>query len=174
MTTPTTGPAGTVPLSSLFADLEVELESTRRLLQSFPDEHADWKPHEKSASLVDLAAHVASIPELGRMIAEEAEWNAAVTPYVPPKARTRDELLALFDRSAEGARRAVAAMEAASLGDEWRMRNGDVVYFAGERGLLLRRFLVSHTAHHRGQLTVYYRLLGVPVPGMYGPTADGM
>lgn len=175
MTTSATGAsADLVPLSALFADVETEFDSTRRLLANFPDEHADWKPHEKSMSLVALAAHVASLPELGRAIAEQPEWNAAETPYVQPTARTREELLALFDRKVEGARRAIASLDAPKLEGTWRMRNGDVEYFSGKRGTLLRRFLVSHTAHHRGQLTVYYRMLDVPVPGMYGPTADGM
>lgn len=163
-----------VPVSALFADVDEELASTRRLLANFPDEHADWKPHEKSASLIDLAAHIATIPDLGQVIAEQPEWNAAEKPYVPPTARTRDELLALFDEKAEGMRRAISALDASMLDHQWRFRNGDIEYFGGQRGPLLRRFLVSHTAHHRGQLTVYYRMLGVPVPGLYGPSADEM
>ena len=163
-----------VPVSALFADVEDEFASTRRVLANFPDEHADWKPHAKSMSLIELAAHVASLPELGRVIAERPEWNFADTPYVPPTARTREELLALFDEKVEGARRAITALDAELLDTPWRFRNGDIEYFSGQRGPLLRRFLVSHTAHHRGQLTVYYRMLDVPVPGIYGPSADEM
>ncbi|TVP43479.1 MAG: hypothetical protein EA350_13565 [Gemmatimonadales bacterium] len=162
-----------VPVSELFADLDAEFAGTRRILERYPDDQdPTWAPHEKSMGLLQLAAHVASLPEFARVIASEPEWNAADAPYVPPAATNRAELLDLFDGKVEAARAAITSLGADDLQANWRMRNGEIVYFEGKRGVLLRRFLVSHTAHHRGQLTVYYRMLGVPVPGLYGPSAD--
>ncbi len=161
-----------VPLDLVFADLSEEFDATRRLLAAYPDGHPDWTPHERSMSLSTLAGHVASLPEFARVIAVEPERNMAEHPYVPPSARTRAELLALFDERRGEAERAIGSLDPDALQASWRLRNGETVYFQGPRHLLLRRFLVSHTAHHRGQLTVYYRLLGVPVPGIYGPSAD--
>jgi uncharacterized damage-inducible protein DinB len=163
---------GVTPASLLFEDLDAELASTRRLLDRFPDEHADWRPHEKSGTLAQLAAHVAQLPNFGATIAELPELDMATRPPARPTARTRDEILALFDGNAERAKRAIDGLDYAAIDGTWRLRAGEQVYFSGKRGHLLRRFLLSHIAHHRGQLTVYYRLLGVPVPGMYGPSAD--
>ena len=161
-----------IPIATLFADLETELAMSRKMLERYPDEHADWKPHEKSNTLAQLATHVAELPQFGAAIASKPEWNADVDKFERRHARTRDEILALHDRSAEIARQALAALDAPSLEHEWKMRKGDMVFFGGRRGPLLRRMLFSHIAHHRGQLSVYYRMLGVPVPGMYGPSAD--
>lgn len=161
-----------IPLGMLFADLEEELASTRRMLERFPDAHADWKPHEKSNSLAQLATHVAELPQFGAAIATLPEWVIGVNKFDRVHARTRDELLALHERSAGIAREALAGLDATSLEHEWRMRMGDTVIVGGRRGPLLRRMLFSHIAHHRGQLSVYYRMLNVPVPGMYGPSAD--
>jgi uncharacterized damage-inducible protein DinB len=163
-----------VPVADLFADMDEEFAATRRLLEHHPDGHDDWRPHEKSMTLVSLAAHIASLPSLAHLMATAPEWNAETHPYVPPTARTRDELLALFDETSAAAGEAIRQLGASRLAEPWRLRNGDVVYFEGTRGALLRRFLVSHTAHHRGQLTVYYRMLGAHVPGLYGPSADEM
>lgn len=172
----TSSPASiaTIPLSMFFEDLETELASSRRLLERYPDEHADWKPHEKSNSLAQLATHVAELPQFGAMIASQPEWNSEVDKWTRLHARTREEVVALHDRSADICRKALAALDLDALEHDWRMRKGETTLFSGKRGPLLRRMLFSHIAHHRGQLTVYYRMLGVPVPGMYGPTADGM
>jgi uncharacterized damage-inducible protein DinB len=163
---------GATPATLFFEDLDAELASTRRLLERFPDEHADWKPHEKSGSLATLAAHVAQLPNFAVTIVETPELDMAARPPARPTARTREEILAQFDDNAARARASIGAMDFASSRETWSLRMGDRVFFTGQRGPLVRRFLLSHIAHHRGQLTVYYRLLGVPVPGMYGPSAD--
>lgn len=164
--------AVTIPLSVLFADLEEELASTRRMLERFPDEHADWKPHEKSATLAQLATHVAELPQFGSAIASLPEWVVGVNKFDRVHARTRADILAIHEKSAAIAREALGRLDAAAIGHEWRMRMGDKVMFSGARGPLIRRMLFSHIAHHRGQLSVYYRMLGVPVPGMFGASAD--
>jgi uncharacterized damage-inducible protein DinB len=163
---------GVSPARLLFADLDDELASTRRLLERYPDEHADWRPHEKSGTLANLAAHVAQLPNFGVTIAEQPELDMMARPFVPPTARTREEMLALFDGHAARAKRAIEGLDYDALDVTWKLRAGERVFVSGKRGYLLRRMLISHIAHHRGQLTIYYRLLGVPVPGMYGPSAD--
>ena len=170
MTAPNTA-SGTV-LAHHFDDLEAEFAATRRLLERFPAEHADFKPHEKSMSLAVLASHVATLPNFAAMMLNSDEHDMGATPYKPEVGRTADELIAMFDRSAESARAAVEGAQHERLGDRWKLRMGEMVFIDDRRGKVLRQHLVSHAAHHRGQLTVYYRLLGVPVPGMYGPTAD--
>jgi len=162
----------TIPIGMFFEDYDTELASTRKLLERFPDEHADWKPHEKSTTLAQLATHVAELPQFGAAIATKPEWVIGVDNFTRVKGRTRDEILAIHDRSAEIGREALASLDLASLEHEWKMRKGDMVFINGRRGPLLRRMLFSHIAHHRGQLSVYYRMLGVPVPGMYGASAD--
>ncbi len=156
-----------------FADLDEEFAATRRLLAAFPDDQPDWRPHEKSMTLSTLAAHVAELPRLAELIAREDEWNVAKSEYQPTGARTQAEILELFDKRSESAREAISGLTLDDLGRSWKMHDGTTVFFEGARGPLLRRYLIGHTAHHRGQLTVYYRLLDVALPSIYGPTADG-
>lgn len=169
---PATG--DTIPVGMLFVDLEPELAATRKMLERFPAEHADWKPHEKSMTLGELATHVAELPGFGAAIAVKPEWVAGVDKFERVFGRTADELLAIHEQAAERCRQALASLDAAALAHHWRMRKGETVFVEGARALLLRRLLFSHIAHHRGQLSVYYRMLGLPVPGMYGPSADGI
>jgi uncharacterized damage-inducible protein DinB len=163
-----------VPVSALFSDLDAEFAATRKLLERFPDEHADWRPHERSATLAALAAHIAELPGFGEAIAGAPEFDFATTPYTPASARTKAELLALFDDSVVSMRKALSTLDAPALLADWTLRSGDTVFVSGPRAESFRRLFVSHSAHHRGQLTVYYRLLGVPVAGPYGPSADEM
>lgn len=163
-----------VELDSRFADLDDEFANTRRALERFPDEHADWRPHEKSATLADLAAHIADLPFFGESIASSSVYDLAATPYATPTARTRAELLALFDAKSASARAAIAALDDDALRDTWTLRKGDIVIASGPRDYYVRHFMLSHIIHHRAQLTTYYRLLDLPVPGMYGPSADEM
>lgn len=156
----------------IFADLEDELTVTRRILERYPEEHGDWQPHEKSMSLCRLATHVAELPSFTQIILATEEWDGARTPYTTPRVETGAEILALFDRVAAELRDTVAAFDPAKLDDHWVLRRGDHVFVQGSRAALVRRMGLTHLAHHRGQLSVYYRLLGVPVPGMHGPSAD--
>jgi uncharacterized damage-inducible protein DinB len=169
---PSSAAAQQIPISTAFADLDEEFAATRRLLERFPDEHAEWRPHEHSMTLKQLAAHVANLPHFAQVIAESPEFDFAATPYVAPTASTRAEILELFEARSAAASKAVAGLDANSMTASWCMRNGDTVILSGPRALHLRKLMMSHIAHHRGQLSVYYRLLGVPVPGMYGPSAD--
>lgn len=159
-------------LDRFFDDLDVEFATTRRLLERFPEGKADWKPHEKSMSLIQLAAHVAMLPNFGETVLTTDELDFATRPFTPSTARTAAELVALHDRMAASARKALETVSLEALEGKWVLRAGPQVFLEDRRGKLLRQHLVSHAAHHRGQLTVYYRMLGVPLPGIYGPTAD--
>jgi uncharacterized damage-inducible protein DinB len=167
-----TAPDRLIEIDALFADLDLEFSTTRRVLDRYPEEHADWRPHEKSMSLVELASHVANLPRLGESIAETPEFDFAASPYTPPTARTRAEILDLFDERSAAARKAVASLDADSMRANWKLRAGDKIFASEPRSYQLRHVMLSHMIHHRGQLTVYYRLLGVPVPSVYGPSAD--
>lgn len=158
-------------LDTHFDDLETEFANTRRLLERFPAEHAGWKPHEKSMSLGALASHVATLPIFASFMMAGDSHDMLTSPK-PRVGRTAAELVALFDESSAQARAALAGASPEHMGSMWQLKMGEQVFLSDRRGKLMRQHLVSHAAHHRGQLTVYYRMLGVPVPGLYGPSAD--
>ena len=153
-------------------DLSHELATTRRVLERVPAERFSWKPHEKSSSLQQLATHVATIPFWAHVTVEQDELNFAEMPPPPPPPASTDELLARFDENAELAKQAVARADESALGKPWTARSGDHVVFTQPRLAVLRGFVISHLIHHRAQLSVYLRLLDVPVPSIYGPSAD--
>lgn len=156
----------------LYADLDHELTATRRVLERVPFEHWDWKPHERSFSLGRLATHLAELPGFAEAIATTDELDMAAAPFPQSSVGNSSELLALFDARAAMMRQAVTSLDAEQLARHWRLRMGDAVFLDAPRSLLLRQHGVSHPVHHRAQLTVYLRLLNVPVPGLYGPSAD--
>lgn len=167
---PPSAPDPTVGL--MFADLDAEFAATRRVLERYPQEHGAWKPHEKSMTLEQLARHVAGIPMLARIVLETDEFDRATTSFPTFTASSAAEMVALFERTSAALRDAVNATSAEALGREWKMRAGEQVFVSGQKAALVRRLGLTHLAHHRGQLTVYYRLLGVSVPSTHGPTAD--
>ena len=160
--------------SELYQDLDLELAATRRVLERVPFEHWTWRPHEKSMALGRLATHLAELPRFAQMIASTDELDMAASPNAPTKIENREQLLTVFDTHAAKMRGVVASMDDAKLKKHWRLRMGDRVFLDAPRALLLRQHGISHPVHHRAQLTVYLRLLNVPVPGMYGPSADEM
>lgn len=159
------------PATQLFPELDAELGRTRRMLERFPDVHAGWTPHPKSQSIDSLASHIAGIPRHGARIIETAGLDVTTRGAVAPVS-TAAALLEKFDQSAAALRQAFAGATAESLDQPWTMRAGAKVLIAAPRRRLLRDMLISHLIHHRAQLGVYYRLLDVPVPGTYGPSAD--
>ena len=161
-------------VAELYADLDLELSATRRVLERVPFEHWSWKPHQKSGSLGQLATHLAELPEFAEHIATTDEMDMAAEPYVPSVVNSRDDLLALFDGRAARMREVVSGLDETMLAKPWKLRMGPTVYLDAPRSLLLRQHGISHPVHHRAQLTVYLRMLNVPVPGVYGPSADEM
>lgn len=155
-----------------FADLDLELATTRRVLERVPEDRLDWRPHPKSMPLGDLATHVANLLQWGVMtLSTDGVDMAAVRPPSDPPT-TKAGILDLWDRNAEALRTAVAQATDADLGAPWALRLGEKTLSRDPRHLVARRWGTSHIVHHRGQLTVYLRLLDVPVPSVYGPTAD--
>ena len=152
-------------------DMQDELASTRRTLERFPDGRGMWRPHAKSRTLGELATHVADIPGLAATILETEELDALKRPRREPLG-TSAELLERFDGNVTQLRTALSAVGDDRLGGSWTMRAGDQVLIRRPRRALLRTMFLSHMIHHRAQLGVYFRLLDVPVPSVYGPTAD--
>ena len=154
-----------------FGDFDQELKQTRKLLAALPEGKLEFRPHAKSHTLGGLAQHVAQLPLLAVSIMRAEELDFAQIPKLDAP-RTVEDILALFDRSATEARAAFADFKEEQLTRPWTFRMGDHVFFTRPKAGLLRDFFISHMVHHRGQLTVYIRLLNAPVPGLYGPSAD--
>ena len=150
-----------------------EAAQTRKVLERVPIEKGEWKPHEKSMSLSFLAGHVADLASWTPMVLTTTELNFE-SGYAQPTFTSTEELLAIFDKNVEAGKQALAAAKDEDLPVNWTLRAGEQVYFTMPRGQCIRGMCFNHVVHHRGQLTVYLRLLGVPVPGMYGPSADEM
>ena len=153
-------------------ELTMEASTTRRVLDRVPEAHLSWRPHAKSMSLGQLALHVATLPrQLTEFVTgDELDFGAAAGG--PPTVGSHDELLAAFTSSIEQARSYLANLSDERATGTWRLMAGGRQLFAAPRAAVLRSFLFNHWYHHRGQLLVYLRLLDVPVPSVYGPTAD--
>ena len=160
------------PMQLATGDLEQELATTRRMLERVPDEHFAWKPHEKSMSLGALAAHIANVLTWQDLTLKRDEFDFAVSPPPRDRPENREALLRQFDENAAVLRETLAQTEAAVLAEPWSLKHGDHVIFTQSKAAVLRSFGISHMVHHRGQLSVYLRLLDIPVPPSYGPTAD--
>lgn len=158
---------------SLIADLKHEGALSRAVLAAVPGDRLDWQPHEKSMSLGALASHIAETPTwLGSMMTDVFDFGSAMKDYKPFAAADRDELLAAFDENLADALKLLEDKDDEFMIGVWKGVKGDQEVMAGPRNTMARAILVHHAAHHRGQLTVYLRLLDVPVPPTYGPTAD--
>jgi uncharacterized damage-inducible protein DinB len=155
----------------LFADFPFEHASTRRVLQRYPDGKGDWRPHEKSRTIGALATHVADILNRGTAVLETDGMDITGRQPMQPFDAASD-LVAYFDASLERFNTALSSADLDSLARPWTIRRGDAVLLQQPRRVMLRTLMMSHLVHHRAQLGVYYRLLGIPVPGVYGPSAD--
>lgn len=158
-------------IDPLLAELEQEAAATRRVLERVPQAHLSWRPHPKSMSLGQLALHVAMVPG---NIAQIAALDVLPTPptFGHPEAATSAELVPTLAASIAQARALLGGLDDAAMGQTWRMLSGGRELMAMPRSALLRALMLNHWYHHRGQLLVYLRLLNVPVPSVYGPTAD--
>ena len=155
----------------LLQELEQEAPATRRVLERVPADRLDWRPHERSMSLGQLAHHLAQLPRGIVYASLQPSFDPGALPAPVPPAGIR-ELLQTFDEGMEYARQTLGAMPDADLDIPWKVMRGDTVVLSMPRGAVLRTILLNHSYHHRGQLTVYLRLNGVPLPSVYGPTAD--
>jgi uncharacterized damage-inducible protein DinB len=159
---------------SMLPELEHELAGTRRTLERVPFDKADWRPHPKSFSIAQLASHIANLPTWMKMTIDidNLDLGGLGPAALNPLATSHEELMAKFDRSAAEAKAALAAASDERLLAPWSLSNGPVTYFTMPRVAAIRGFIMNHNVHHRAQLTVYLRMLDVPVPSLYGPSAD--
>ncbi len=158
-------------ITSLLAEFDHEMKTTRSLLERVPFENPAWKPHTKSMSLCDLASHIAHLAGYGVMIAEVDGVDMA-TRGRSENFKSRDEMLQAFDANVAKSRTALGALQDEKLKTNWALRMGDHVIFDLPRAAVIRSMLMNHMIHHRGQLSVYLRENDVPLPSIYGPTAD--
>lgn len=161
-------------ITSLMQEFEHEMNNTRRVLERVPDGKMDWKPHEKSYTMGKLSAHIANMPiwVVGTFKANELDFASGDPLLQVPNVKTRDDLLAEFEKTTAAARLALNDADESGLRDMWTLRNGEHVIFTLPRMAVYRSFVMHHIIHHRGQLTVYLRLNNVPLPALYGPSAD--
>lgn len=158
---------------TVLGDLQREMESTRRALSRVPGDRLDFRPHERSWTLGELSAHLANLVAWQlSMLRDDAYDLAAPLPDDRGRPGDVDEILERFDRDVETLLEEVAAADDETLRRPWTLRNGEEEVFTLPRIAVLRSAGLNHMIHHRGQLTVYLRLVGAPVPGLYGPSAD--
>lgn len=159
---------------TLLAEFDDELAKTRRVLERVPMEKRAWQPHLKSASLGWLAGHVASLPGLGVRVLTQTDTKGDPAQRSPHDLDTNDSLLEIFAERVELLHKHLAEASDEHLDQIWNLRtpDGKTVFFSAPRSVALRTFVLHHLIHHRGQLTMYLRLLDVPLPGIYGPSAD--
>ena len=155
----------------LLAEMDQEAAATRRVLERVPQSQLSWRPHQKSMSLGQLALHVATIPGL---VAELAAADTLPEPpqFVQPEAATSSELVPALDASLAKARRLLGHMDDEQLSASWRLMHRNVELMSMPRATVIRTIMLNHWYHHRGQLLVYLRMHNVPLPSVYGPTAD--
>lgn len=158
-------------IKDLLQELEMETHTTRRVLERVPDDRLDWQPHEKSMTLGQLAQHVASLPGAIAEISMQPKFDISVQ-HPRPVATSTAEILSTHDWSVGRAKELLGSMDDASLSIPWKLVDGEQEVMTITRGAVLRTILFNHTYHHRGQLTVYLRQCSVPVPAIYGPSAD--
>jgi uncharacterized damage-inducible protein DinB len=156
---------------ALLPEFDMEMANTRKVLERVPDAKSGWKPHQKSWPMGGLAGHLAHLPGWGTTTVTTDELNL-VPPFTMPPINTSAELLATFDKSVAAARAAMATATDEYLMGPWSLKVQGKTVLTMPRVAVLRNMVFNHIVHHRGQLTVYLRLNDIPVPGMYGPSAD--
>ena len=158
---------------ALLPEFDQEAATTRRVLERIPDDKFSFKPHPKSMDMASLATHLCEMTGWAvDTITEDSFDLAGFDPSTRRIVASRAELLEKFDKSVAKARGALSAAEDAQLMQPWSLKSGDKVFFTMPKVAVLRSFVFNHCVHHRGQLSVYLRLNDIPVPAMYGPSAD--
>lgn len=161
--------------ATLVAEFDQEIATTRKLLARTPAAAVSWKPHPKSMALGQLACHLAEIPSWGGAALQLPELDVAPVggpAYTSPTFESVDALVALLDRNATEARAVLATMSDEEYQLPWSMLVGGQRVFTSPRIGVVRTWVLNHLVHHRGQFSVYLRLQDVPLPGIYGPSAD--
>jgi uncharacterized damage-inducible protein DinB len=157
----------------LLKELEQEAQTTRKMLERVPTDRFQWQPHPKSMTMIRLATHVAELPTWIPMTLNTSELDFANNPYTIEPINNTEELLAYFERSFKEGYEALSKANEEQFSETWTLRDGEVIYSTSSKYEVIR-MSISQIIHHRAQLGVFLRLLNIPIPGSYGPSADEM
>ena len=160
-----------IPL--LLKELDYEVQVARKMLALVPEDKFDWKPHPKSTSMVHLAVHIAELPSWITLGMDTTELDFASHPYTPTPVKNTPDLLQILERSYQSGKTSLQKATEEDLLPTWTLRSGDQIFSVMTKYELIRHSL-NQITHHRAQLGVYLRLLNIPIPGSYGPSADEM
>ena len=162
---------------AMLGEFDQEMQNTRKVLERVPEDKWSWKPHDKSGTVGWLAGHIATLPGWAAMTIQTEELDYAPVngpSYQPPKTDNRKELLEVFEKNVAETRAALGRVSDEEMMKNWTLLAGGQKIFEMPRVACIRGMVFNHLIHHRAQLTVYFRLLDVAVPGLYGPSADEM
>ena len=159
---------------ALLPEFDHETANTRKVLERVPEDKLDWRPHPKSWDAAELASHLANIPSwVGETFrGDSIDLSSPDGPKPDPKVTSRKELLERFDKNVTAARAALAAADNEQFMQPWSLKNDGVTIFTMPKAAVIRSWVFNHSVHHRAQLAMYLRLNDVPVPAIYGPSAD--
>ncbi len=160
-------------INMLLKEMDKESQTTQKMLSRVPNDKYDWKPHEKSMSVRQLTTHIAELPTWITMVLNTSYLDFAENPYEAKHVSSTAELLELFEQSLADGRSHLEKAKEEDLLPEWTLRNGEEIYSVEPKADVIR-MTYSQIVHHRAQLGVYLRLLNIPIPGSYGPSADEM
>ena len=152
-------------------ELQAESKTTRKILSIIPDDKYQWKPHEKSMTIEQLSTHIAELPTWVPLVLNTTELDFATAAYEPKKISSNPALMELFEKSLKEGKTALETAKEEQLAGMWTLRNGADIYSSTSKQDFIR-ITFSQVIHHRAQLGVYLRLLNIPIPGSYGPSAD--
>jgi len=158
-------------INPLLKELDQEAQTTRKMLERVPTAYFTWQPHRKSMSIKQLATHIAELPGWVTMAVTTDQLDFANNPYQQEEVNNTHDLLAYFERSLEAGRNHLAAAKETTLEETWTLRNGGEILHVSTKGEIIR-LAYCQIVHHRAQLGVFLRLLDIPIPGSYGPSAD--
>lgn len=158
-------------IPTLLKELDEEAHTTRKMLGRVPTGQFDWQPHPKSMKMKELATHIADLPSWILLALTTDELDFATTEYNPEDVADTDQLLDFFERQLASGRSELEKAREAQLAEPWILRSGETIHWRATRGEMIRH-AYSQMIHHRAQLGVYLRLLNIPIPGSYGPSAD--
>ncbi|UPK69537.1 DinB family protein [Chitinophaga filiformis] len=158
-------------IQSLLKEMEQEAQTTRKMLSIIPEDKFNWQPHPKSMTVIRLATHIAELPTWVSMVLTTDELDFATAPYTPKVINSVEDLLAHFEESLADGKAHLEKATLSQFDEKWTLRNGNDIYDVSPKGEVIR-MAYCQIVHHRAQLGVFLRLLDVPIPGSYGPSAD--
>jgi uncharacterized damage-inducible protein DinB len=157
---------------AMIGEFSHESTNTRKMLERLPDDKLAWKPHDKSMTMGRLATHLAEIPEWAATIVNDETFDMDAAGYEPKALASKQEILDCFDKNVEAFKKVMSGQQDEHLFKNWKLISGGHTAVDMARVACLRGFILSHSIHHRGQLSVYLRENDVPLPAIYGPSAD--